>query len=222
MSETKYDVGSEIKKDWWLIAIIIIMWIITFTIYGKLPEKIPTHWNAVGQIDGYGAKSTVFIFPAIITLIYAGMLFTPLVDPRKANYAKFAGAYRIIRGLLVLVFVALYSASTGAALSYNIKIDRVIPLILSIMIIVMGNYMGKLRHNYFVGIKTPWTLADEDVWNKTHRLGGQLWVLAGITGLIGSFIGGTWAFILFIIPLIATSIAATVYSYFIYKNKFKD
>ncbi|WP_026486588.1 SdpI family protein [Caldanaerobius polysaccharolyticus] len=219
MSEMKYNVASEVKKDWWLIAVICITWIITFAIYGRLPEKIPIHWNAAGHIDRYGAKATIFLSPSLTTLIYAGMLFLPLIDPRRANYAKFTGPYRVIRSLLVLIFVIIHLMSTGAALNYSIKIDRILPLVLSIMIIVMGNYMGKLRHNYFVGIKTPWTLADEDVWNKTHRFGGLLWVLAGLIGLIGSFIGGMWAFMMFLIPLLAASIAAVVYSYFAYKNK---
>lgn len=219
MSEMKYNVASEVKKDWWLIAVICVTWIITFAIYGRLPEKIPIHWNAAGHIDRYGAKATIFLSPSLTTLIYAGMLFSPLIDPRRANYAKFTGPYRVIRSLLVLIFVIIHLMSTGAALNYSIKIDRILPLVLSIMIIVMGNYMGKLRHNYFVGIRTPWTLADEDVWNKTHRFGGLLWVLAGLIGLIGSFIGGMWAFMMFLIPLLAASIAAVVYSYFAYKNK---
>lgn len=216
-----YDVKYEIKKDWWLIAIIILIWIFTFTVFGRLPDKIPMHWNISGQVDSFGPKHDIFILPSIITGIYFAMLYIPLIDPKRANYGKFAGAYRVIRAVLVIILSEVYFVSTYSALGYKIDINRMGNLIIPFMLIGFGSAMGKLRHNYFVGIRTPWTLADEEVWNKTHQLGGKLWLIAGIIGLFASFFTGTWVAVLIFVLLITAVIVPVVYSYIVFKNKEK-
>jgi uncharacterized membrane protein len=90
--DDNYNVKYEIKKDWWLIGIIILIWIFTFVIFGRLPAKIPMHWNISGQVDRFGSKNEIFILPSTITIIYFVILFIPLIDPKKANYGKFARA----------------------------------------------------------------------------------------------------------------------------------
>lgn len=216
MNEERYDVKEELKKDLWLLIVIIAALLSAVVIYNYLPNRIPMHWNDEGQIDGYGGRGSIFLFPLLGLGIYAGMLFSPLIDPRRANYAKFRGPYRVIRAILAIFSIVAYAVVAAASLGYVVKMDFIMPLGISLMFIVMGNYMGKIRHNYFLGIKTPWTLASEDVWIKTHRLGGRLWVIAGIIGAIGAFIGGKWAFAFALIPIIAASIISVVYSYILY------
>jgi uncharacterized membrane protein len=216
-----YDVKQEMKKDWWLIGIILLIWIFTFAVFGHLPDKIPMHWNISGQVDSYGPKQDVFILPSVITVIYFLMVFVPLIDPKKANYSKFAGAYRMIRAVLVIILSILYFAATYSALGYKVNMDRLGSAVIPVMLIAFGSAMGKLRHNYFVGIRTPWTLADEEVWNKTHQLGGKLWLIAGIIGLFASFFSGTWVAVLMFVLLITAVIVPIVYSYIIFKNEEK-
>ncbi|MDK2815120.1 MAG: hypothetical protein PWP18_1033 [Thermoanaerobacter sp.] len=216
-----YDVKQEMKKDWWLIGIILLIWIFTFVVFGRLPDKIPMHWNISGQVDSYGPKQDVFILPSVITVIYFLMVFVPLIDPKKANYSKFAGAYRMIRAVLVIILSILYFAATYSALGYKVNMDRLGSAVIPVMLIAFGSAMGKLRHNYFVGIRTPWTLADEEVWNKTHQLGGKLWLIAGIIGLFASFFSGTWVAVLMFVLLITAVIVPIVYSYIIFKNEEK-
>ncbi|SHF32439.1 Uncharacterized membrane protein [Thermoanaerobacter uzonensis DSM 18761] len=219
--DDNYNVKYEIKKDWWLIGIIILIWIFTFVILGRLPDKIPMHWNISGQVDSFGPKHDIFILPSIITIIYFVMLFIPLIDPKRANYGKFAGAYRVVRAVVVIIFVAVYFASTYSALGYRIDVNRMGNLIIPFMLIGFGSVMGKLRHNYFVGIRTPWTLADEEVWNNTHQLAGKLWLIAGIIGLFASFFGGIWVTVFMFVLLITAVIVPIVHSYIIFKNKGK-
>ncbi|NNG67807.1 SdpI family protein [Caldanaerobacter subterraneus] len=219
--DENYNVKYEIKKDWWLIGIIILIWIFTFAIFGRLPAKIPIHWNISGQVDSFGPKHDIFILPSIITIIYFVMLYVPIIDPKRANYGKFAGAYRLIRAVVVIILSAVYFASAYSALGYRIEVNRMSNLIIPFMLIGFGSVMGKLRHNYFVGIRTPWTLADEEVWNNTHQLAGKLWLIAGIIGLFASFFGGAWVTVFMFVLLITAVIVPIVYSYIIFKNKGK-
>ncbi|AEM78236.1 SdpI family protein [Thermoanaerobacter wiegelii] len=216
-----YNVKYEIKKDWWLIGIIILIWIFTFAIFGRLPAKIPMHWNIYGQVDRFGSKIEIFILPVIITVIYLIMLFIPLIDPKRANYGKFAGAYRIIRAAVVIIFMAVYFASTYSALGYKIDMNMVGNLVIPFMLIGFGSVMGKFYHNYFVGIRVPWTLADEEVWDKTHKFGGKVWITAGIIGLFVFFFKGTWVTVFMFVLLITAVMVPIVYSYIIFKNKGK-
>lgn len=222
MDNNQYSVKQELKSDIWLIVIIIATLISAFVIYGRLPDSIPTHWGINGQVDGWGSKGTVFLMPILNIMIYALMLVVPLIDPRHENYSKFKGAYRVIRAVTVIVFTVIYVATMLPAMGYKINVSFVITFILSLMFLILGSYMGKIKHNYFVGIRTPWTLADESVWAKTHQLGGRLFIAAGIISIIGSFIGGTWSFVLMMGSIAAASIIAVVYSYIIYSRSHKS
>ncbi|QSZ28018.1 SdpI family protein [Aceticella autotrophica] len=216
-----YNVKYEIKKDWWLIGIIILIWIFTFAVFHRLPDKIPMHWNISGQVDSFGCKRDIFVLPSIITIIYFAMLCTPKIDPKKVNYMKFIGAYRLIRAVLVIIFSALYFSATFFALGYNIDMNRIGSLIIPVILIAFGSVMGRLRYNYFVGIRTPWTLSDEEVWDKTHQMGGKLWLITGIIALFASFFNATWAAVLMFVLLIIAIIVPVLYSYIIFKNKGK-
>lgn len=222
MNEERYDVRQEIRSDIWLIIIIAAMLISAFAIYGSLPEKIPMHWNINGEIDQYGTRNSIFLLPLMNVGIYFAMLFSPLIDPKRNNYGKFKGAYRLIRAIIVLILTIFYVIVAMASMGYEVKVDFIIPFSISVMFIIIGNYLGKIRHNYFVGIKTPWTLADERVWVKTHRLGGPMFVVAGLVSMVGSFMGGKWAFTLLLISVMTATIIPIVYSYILYNRLTKQ
>jgi uncharacterized membrane protein len=128
---------------------------------------------------------------------------------------------RVVRTVVVIIFVAVYFASTYSALGYRIDVSRIGNLVIPIMLISFGSVMGKLRHNYFVGIRTPWTLADEGVWDATHQVAGRLWFIAGIVGLFVSFFKGAWVVVFMFVLLITAVIVPIVHSYIIFKNKGK-
>ncbi len=189
--------------------------IVTLFVFNKLPDRIPMHWDVNGNVNGYGDKIPfAFILPLIPLATPAFMSLMARIDPRKANYSVFMGSYYIVQLLLVLIFVSLNFITISVALGYAVvKVDTFIKLIIGLLITVIGNLMPKFKHNYFVGIKTPWTLASEEVWFKTHRIGGMLWFFGGILMMALAFVPGRISAVLYIAIVLATSLVSLVYSY---------
>lgn len=201
-----------------ILVLIILSLVVGALVYGDLPERVPSHWNIHGEIDGYSGRFFgAFGMPLLTLGLYILMVFLPRIDPKRANYGKFIGAYNIFMILFVLFMLSLHALILLAAFGYQIDIGVIVRIGLGILFIVTGNYMTRVRHNYFFGIKTPWTLASEKVWVKTHRLGGLLFVAAGILSIISIFLGPEVGFFLTIGSLIGASVISMVYSYFVFR-----
>ena len=207
-------------QDWPAILVLIIMLLAGVIIYPYLPEKVPIHWNAAGQVDNYGSRPFgAFMLPFLTVGLYILMLVLPLVDPRRENYFKFLGAYRVIRLALVLFMAVLYGIVLTAALGYYVPMDRVMPVLLGLLFLLIGNYLPRVRYNYFVGIRTPWTLANEEVWRRTHRLAGIAYVLAGVISILTAFLArGAIAFTIVITAIILASVLSIIYSLVIFQQ----
>lgn len=208
------------KSDIYNVVLIVIAFLINIAVYNKLPDQIPTHWNVAGEIDGYSSKAFgAFMAPVIMLVVWLGMKFLPNIDPKKKNYEKFDSSYSIIICLLTSFFFVLHLLTITVSLGYNISINKVIPLIIGILFIILGNYMPKSKSNFFYGIKTPWTLTSDVSWRKTHRLGGKLFVLAGTIVVISSiFLTGTVQVIIFVISTSIAALVPIVASYFYAKK----
>ncbi|HET7931097.1 MAG TPA: SdpI family protein [Rhodanobacteraceae bacterium] len=186
-------------------------------LYPQLPAQAPIHWDADGQVNGWAPRFWAVAVPVLVLVALAIMTpLLPRISPRKFEIKPFARVYGIlmltVQGFLVVVSICALLAAAG----YDVPIPLVVSLCSGALFMVLGNYMGKLRKNFFVGIRTPWTLASDAVWERTHRLGGWLFVLAGLAwmglGLAGA--PGTW---LIAVVLIA-ALVPCVYSYFIYRR----
>lgn len=200
------------------IILILISIIATVFIYSSLPEKIPMHWNIRGEVDSYGSKSFVW-FTALFPLgIYLLMIYVPEIDPRRKSYKKHKKAYEVLMNILVLFFIALHWIAISYALGYQISVGKIIPIGIGILLVVIGNYMGQIRPNYTFGIKTPWTLADETVWKKTHRVGSSVFILSGLVFIIAGIINKPYSFTLAISSVFVALIYIIVYSYLEYKK----
>ena len=216
-------ISEQVRSDWPALVLVLATLVAGFFLYPHLPERVPSHWNLQGEVDGYSSRFWgAFGLPLLNAAIYLLMLVTPLIDPRKENYRKFAGSYHTLKIALILVLTGLYMLVAASALGYQLSMDKLVPLIISLLFILIGNMMGKFRHNYFVGIKVPWTLASETVWQKTHRLAAPLWVGAGMLGVAGSLAGGEWAAALLLIPLSAAVIIPIIYSLMVYNKLNKN
>ncbi|MFQ3620430.1 MAG: SdpI family protein [Spirochaetales bacterium] len=152
-------------------------------IFPLLPSSIPLHWNWEGKVDRLGSRWHILWIAAAPLFLYLLMGILPTLDPKSQSYQKHARAYRVFRGLLTLVFIGFGWIPVAAALGARIDVGILVRVIIGILFLGLGNYMGQLRHNYFVGIRTPWTLADERVWQKTHRRGSWVFVMMGIVFL---------------------------------------
>jgi uncharacterized membrane protein len=210
---------SVIKQDWYLLLLILASLLAGLWLYPQLPDQMPSHWNIHGEVDGWSSKSfAVWFFPLLNAGIYLMMILLPKVDPRKANYDRFAGAYSVVRSLLILFLTVIYGVTLLAGLGYALKVDTIIKFSVSLLILVFGNYMGKFKHNYFIGIRTPWTLASEEVWRRTHRMAGPLWAGAGLLGMLLSFIQSTWAAIVLFGSYMIIAFIPLVYSYLVFRQ----
>ena len=210
---------NSIKKDWFIIAVLVVTFIVSIYFYASLPSQVPIHWNIKGQVDGYSGRFFgAFGIPLMNLFFYFFFILLPYLDPKKANYAKFSSAYKLIRNTFHIFFAGIQAIVLLVALGHPVNVSMFIGLGTSLLIVVIGNVMGKFKHNYFVGIKTPWTLANEEVWAKTHRMAAPLWVVGGIISAIFAILGGESFFIALLIIVSVISIVPIVYSYIIFKK----
>lgn len=203
----------------WVMALLPL--IFTAAVYRRLPAEIPTHWGVNGEIDVYSAKSMAWLFPAMSLGIAALMKWMPAIDPRRENYKKFGKPYKALRLVLSLFFMmmcasTLYAAFEPAAL----PMDRIVTICAGVLICAMGNYMPKFRHNYFCGIRTPWTLANEEVWTRTHRMAGPIWFACGLAIAAAGIFIPTSGLLMHVVlgGAFLSGLAPCVYSYILYKK----
>lgn len=224
----KYKVDKyTFKKDFIIILFIILMFLTGIIVYPYLPDKIPMHWNFKGEIDRYGSKfEGTFAIPIMVLIIYLGLLYLPYIDPKRENYPKFEKVYQVIKYLFVIVFSILhYSVIISALGGPKNLVPKIVPISLGILFIILGNYMPRIKYNWFVGVRTPWTLSNEEVWKRTHRFSGYLFVIAGILMLLAGFLPSYLNIIIGLSGVLFALIFSIIYSLIIYKklkNKEED
>lgn len=210
------------KKELPILLIVIAPIIALLALWSQLPESLPIHWNFQGEVDGYGKK---WATPLINIGIYLALLFIPFIDPRMRNYQIFSDTYFKIRILFAVFMSVILGISMAIGLGYESSINqfvdfaKLLPILICTLFVLLGNYMGNIRPNWFLGIRTPWTLDSETVWKKTHRLAGKLWFWGGILGIV----------LMFLLPvmiakslvfggIILLSIVPVIYSFVIYRG----
>lgn len=187
--------------------------------YNQLPEQMPIHWNAAGEVDDYTSKIfALFGLPMILLVFHMALVWVTDKDPKYMNIPKVM--YVIIYFLIPIISTICVGFSINTALpnGLDINISSTLPLVLGIIFLFVGNYLPKCKQSYTVGIKTPWALHDEENWNKTHRLAGFLWIIGGILIIICSLFFSTMVNPFFVI-ILAMTVIPYVYSYLIYKKK---
>lgn len=211
---------SSRSATWIAVSIILLQILVSLILYPFLPPMVPSHWNAAGQIDGYMPKGVnALLAPAVSIAIYLFIRFIVGLGPRLGRQSQRANM-NVVNLILVgelLLFLVIQLVIIATALHMAINFLFVLNIVLSVFFIFIGNYLGKLRRNFWAGIRTPWTLASDTVWERTHRLGSWLFVATGLLGLLMTFISSmhVWGMIgvLFIVTVILF-----VYSYVIFHN----
>ncbi|MFH0892166.1 MAG: SdpI family protein [Candidatus Falkowbacteria bacterium] len=200
----------------------------SFYFYAHFPERVPMHWNAAGEIDGWGSRWVgAFLIPIVILGMYLLFLGIPYLDPKKDRYEQFRKVYHVFKGFIVTFMAIIYFLTSFSALGGDINIGLWVPGMVGVLFILLGNYMGKIKPNWFMGIRTPWTLSSEEVWNKTHRFGGKIFMLAGLVFLAMNWMPVSWRAPLFMADMIFILLGTVVYSYVVYllenkKNRTKN
>ena len=181
-----------------------------------LPEKLPTHWNFEGQIDDWSRKPfVVFGLPSIMLGIHLLCAIVTSFDPKTKNFNnKVMG---LVLWICPVLSIACMSMTYAASFGIKVKVELIIPLVVGIVLLIVGNYLSKCKQNYTIGIKIPWTLRDEDNWNKTHRFAGFLWTACSLVIIVGAFFKNIVVFTTFI-PVAVMVIAPMIYSYIYYRK----
>jgi uncharacterized membrane protein len=162
----------------------VVSFIAVLAFYPFLPEEIPLHWNSAGVVDGWGNKLNIFWIAGLPVATIFLFEFLPKIDPKPESYKKHKKAFGWIIWLTVITFIGISWMTVAFSMGFKFDVSIVMRLSIGALFIGLGNYMGQIRQNYFVGIKTPWTLANETVWKKTHRRGAVVFVLMGLAVII--------------------------------------
>jgi len=211
---------KTIRSDWPVWIVLAGLMALAVSIYPYLPAKVPSHWNIHGEIDRYSSRAFgAFFLPLLNAGMYVLMLVLPLIDPKRENYARFAGAYRLFRLALVLVLGIMYLVTILVVFGYHIDVGLVVKGVIAVLFIIIGNIFGQLKYNFFVGIRTPWTLASEKVWQQTHRAASRVWVLGGLFCLAMASVQAIWSAYLYFLAVAVIVLFSIIYSYFCFKQQ---
>lgn len=188
--------------------------------YPQLPAEVATHFDFSGQPNGWSSRLFAAAFaPALCVGLALVLTVLPRIDPRRANYAKFGSAYWTIANAVLALVAAIHVLTLGKALGWSVDMTRIAMLGVGGLFIVLGNLMTQIRPNWFMGIRTPWTLSSDTVWRKTHRFGGIAFVIAGICLAVSGFFPVRWALFGAMGVTAAAAIGSVAYSYFLWRGE---
>jgi uncharacterized membrane protein len=193
-------------------------------LWNQLPEQVASHWGPNDQVDGYMPKFWgVFLMPLVTLALLLLFLAIPAIDPLKANIAKFRPVFNLFILFMILFMLYMHGLTLAWSLGYqNFKMSQAMLPFMGLLFIFIGHLMRSAKRNFFIGIRTPWTLSSDRVWDQTHRVGAILFMASGVLAMIGSFFGGVAAFWLLFVPLIASTLFLLVYSYVLYQGETKS
>jgi uncharacterized membrane protein len=206
---------NKYLKEAVLWVLIILPYIYLATVWNNLPNTVPTHFNLSGNADGWSGKTTLLFLPGAMVLgIYLLMLLIPFLDPKR-KIQQMGDKYYTFRFMLTIFFSLLATYIISVSKTGSLKNPNILIALIGALFAMLGNYFQTIRPNYFIGIRTPWTLENEQTWKKTHRLGGKLWMAGGVLIVILSFFISNNAALVIIFGAIISIlvIIPVVYSY---------
>jgi len=186
-------------------------------IYPHLPAQTAIHWDEHGVAGGWAPRFWAAAFPVLLMAGLA-LLFAilPVISPRKFEIAPFTRVYGIIVLATLAFLLVVGTVALLAGAGYHVSMELVAPIAVGALLMVIGNFMGKFRKNFFVGIRTPWTLTSDVVWERTHRLAGWLFVLAGLVWIVGGLLHASP--VVLVVAALAAGFIPAIYSYFLYRR----
>ena len=199
-------------------VLVVLSFALAAALYSRLPQPVPVHWDAHGRANGFMAKPLGALILPITTLgTYLLLTVLPRMSPRGWGIDRFARVFELLKAAITAFLFLVTALALLAAAGAPVPIARVVPAAVGLLLVVLGNFMGKVTRNFFVGIRTPWTLASDEVWLRTHRLGGKMLVLGGVALLVSALLGG--GFLLAgVAAVILAALVPVVYSYLLYRR----
>ena len=201
------------------LLIIVGMFAAAGLLWPFAPDRLPVHWNIAGHVDRYGGKfEGLLLMPLIALGAYLLLLLLPRIDPNRANYAKFAVPYAAVRLAAICLLAVVEACIALVGFGYPVNVGRIVPFGVGLLFCVIGNLMPKFQRNWFVGVRTPWTLSSRASWHKTHRLAGRLFIVSGIALCALAFIQTPWMLALVVGMFVVILVWVTAYSYVIWRH----
>lgn len=202
------------------VLLVLAAWGILLWFWPSLPDPIPTHWGIDGRPDSWMPKLPgALIGPGIATFLYLLMTVLPFIDPRSRNWEAFGGIYPVIKtGLAALLLFITYLTLSAAVSAGHVLATSPLMLGIGLLFVVLGNYLPKVRSNFFVGIRTPWTLSSDEVWYRTHRVGGRFMVVMGLATMASAWLPPSWAFAIVTGSAMGLAVVSFGYSYWLYRR----
>jgi uncharacterized membrane protein len=209
------------KSELIIAGIVLLSFAIGIYFFPQMPEKIASHWNAQGQVDGYMSKFWgLFLMPVISVGMLLLFMIIPGIDPLKSNIQQFRKYYDGFVILVIAFLFYIYLLTIFWNIGFRFNIITLLSPAFAILFYYSGILIENAKRNWFIGIRTPWTLSNERVWDKTHRIGGKLFKIAGIIALAAIFFQSSAIFFI-IVPVIIIAIYTVIYSYFEYQKEMK-
>lgn len=216
----KNPLGLSFKTEVVPLLLLLAAWALGYYLYQRFPDQVVSHWNFYGQPDRYSGKAGVaFGMPGLLAGMYLLFTFLPLVDPKIERYTQFARIYRMFRAGILLLLLWVFLAGGLYNLGYPIKVQYAVAWPVGLLLVFLGNYLGKVKPNWFLGIRTPWTLSSENVWNKSNRFGGRVLVLFGLMVILSPSLPMGLAVPLFLGGAVLVALGTTLYSYLLYRRE---
>lgn len=183
-------------------------------LWNQLPDQIPTHWNASGEIDGWSSKPfVVFGLPLVMLAAQWLCVLGTAADPKRENHPN--KILHLVLWIIPVLSVLLHVVTYAVALGKEVRMEVVMPVVVGLILAIVGNYLPKCKQNYTIGIKIPWTLNSEENWNRTHRFAGRLWTVCGLAIMLTGFFGGFWIFFGVVLLMV---LAPVLYSYLLHRK----
>ena len=202
-------------------GIVLLSVLIGIVLYPSMPDAMASHWDAAGQVNGYMPKFWgLFLMPIISTMLLGLFIAIPKIDPLAKNIRKFRKQFDMFVLLMMMFMLYIYLLTIGWNFGVRFGMTQALAPALALLFYYMGAMMEESKRNWFIGIRTPWTMSSDRVWGETNRLGGKLMKAAGVVALFG-VVFPDFAFTLILAPVIAFAIFSVVYSYVIFKKQSK-
>ena len=205
----------------WLAPVLIAgMVVFSLAIYSSLPERVPTHWNVRGEVDGYSARAFgAFLMPGIALVLWVLLPVLRRIDPRQQQYEHFDKTFWLLVTLMVVFMAGMHVLTLSAALGWITDVTRTILVMLGLMFVMLGNYLPRVRSNWWMGIRTPWTLENDRVWRSTHRVAGTTFVVGGLITIVSVVLPPSLRFTVAMTGLMLGALIPVVYSYVAYRRE---
>jgi len=207
------------KSEITIVIIIALSFILALALMPQMPEKMASHWDLQGRVNGYMPRFwALFLMPMVSLFIFLLFLLVPKIDPLKENIKKFRKYFDSFIVLIIIFLLYVYLLSIAWNLGYRFDMGRLIVPATGLLFYYVGVLLSKAKRNWFIGVRTPWTLSSEKVWDRTNKAGAKLFKVSGLIAFLAIVWPKAALYIIFL-PLVLTAVFLVFYSYFLFQKE---